>query len=85
MIFFFSYSSLQRLKQDIESLLLRLSQTLALHEQPIFLINNYDLITSVLSELTTPCVDVENEYFSHQLTKQIELFVEAELKVSHVT
>ena len=45
----------------------------------IFLINNYDLITSLLSEYKATCFDEEKEHFTEILNKSVGIFVEEEL------
>lgn len=70
-----------RLKTEIESLMLRMASTF--HDrrlQYVFLINNYDLIVTILSEVSScPGVEKEKAYFEKILNGHINDYLEEEL------
>ncbi|KAJ3130428.1 hypothetical protein HK100_008030, partial [Physocladia obscura] len=77
-------NSLVRLRNEVENLLFRMCQNLPdRKDQLVLLINNHDLVLSVLGEynhLGSSCFDQENEYFASNLETQTGEFVEEELK-----
>ncbi|RUP47313.1 hypothetical protein BC936DRAFT_145868 [Jimgerdemannia flammicorona] len=73
-------NSLQRLRNEVEGLLARMANELSEHKNRIvFLINNYDLIASVLKESAGKTVEAELEHVNALLSVQIGAFVDEEL------
>jgi hypothetical protein len=74
-------SSLQRLRNELEGLLSRMSNELPDTIRKIaFLINNYDLIVSVMQESANRAVNAELEHVEQILGLQKAAFVEEQLK-----
>ncbi|GAB5589033.1 Vacuolar protein sorting-associated protein 52 [Umbelopsis nana] len=74
-------NSLQRLRNEFEGLLSRMSNELPDTIRKIaFLINNYDLIVSVMNESANRAVSAELEHVDQILSLQKAAFVEEQLK-----
>ncbi|KAG2187646.1 hypothetical protein INT44_005336 [Umbelopsis vinacea] len=74
-------SSLQRLRNELEGLLSRMSNELPdIIRKIAFLINNYDLIVSVMQESANRAVNAELEHVEQILGLQKAAFVEEQLK-----
>ncbi|KAJ3070045.1 hypothetical protein HDU98_006918 [Podochytrium sp. JEL0797] len=74
-------NSLVRLRNEVESLIFRMSEEV--HERKdklILLINNHDLAHTILGEYNLPCFDEEKAYFASSLEIKTGEFVEEELK-----
>ncbi|KAI9004736.1 Sac2 family-domain-containing protein [Gaertneriomyces semiglobifer] len=79
-------NSLQRLRMEVEHLLMRMSgEFTAKKSRLAFLINNYDLVVSLLSEQSMPSFDQERRHFNEILDSKINEYVEEELKPSFLT
>ncbi|KXS13007.1 Vps52-domain-containing protein [Gonapodya prolifera JEL478] len=75
------HNSLSRLRNEIEGLLFRMSAEFGdRRSRLIFLINNYDLVTSILSEYTAPTFESEKLYFGNVLANKMVEYVEEELR-----
>ncbi|KAJ3124817.1 hypothetical protein HK098_000857 [Nowakowskiella sp. JEL0407] len=73
--------SLQRIRSDVEALLFRMSGEIPERKNRyVFLINNYDLLLSILSEYSLPSFDTEKQFFQQVLENKTAEFVEEELK-----
>ncbi|KAI9202758.1 Sac2 family-domain-containing protein [Polychytrium aggregatum] len=73
--------SLQRLRSEVESLLLRMSVEFSdTKSRVIFLINNFDLVVTILSEYTASSFEEEKAYFAGILENRTDEFVEEELR-----
>ncbi|KAJ3025912.1 UNVERIFIED_CONTAM: hypothetical protein HDU68_006497 [Siphonaria sp. JEL0065] len=74
-------NSLVRLRNEVESLLYRMSDQLPDRtDQLILWINNHDLVHSILGEYNLPCIDDEKNYFAQSLETKTGEYVEEELK-----
>ncbi|TPX37558.1 hypothetical protein SmJEL517_g00456 [Synchytrium microbalum] len=74
-------NSLQRLRTEVEALLFRMSGEFSDRKSRlVFMINNYDLVASILTEHTASSFDQEKDYFGGMLTNKTTEFVEEELK-----
>ncbi|KAJ3031355.1 UNVERIFIED_CONTAM: hypothetical protein HDU68_004772 [Siphonaria sp. JEL0065] len=74
-------NSLVRLRNEVESLLYRMSDQLPDRtDQLILWINNHDLVYSILGEDNLPCFDEEKNYFAQSLETKTGEYVEEELK-----
>ncbi|KAI8615484.1 Sac2 family-domain-containing protein [Chytriomyces sp. MP71] len=74
-------NSLVRLRNEVESLLFRMTDELPQRKDKlILLINNHDLVASVLNEYNLPCFEEEKAYFASSLETKTGEFVEEELK-----
>jgi len=73
-------NSLMRLRNEVEALLIRMSGEMSDRKvRVIFLINNYDLVSSILSEHTTQSFDAEKAHFATVLDQKTQEYVEEEL------
>ncbi|KAJ3265746.1 hypothetical protein HDU77_004014 [Chytriomyces hyalinus] len=75
-------NSLVRLRNEVESLLFRMTDDIPQRKDKlILLINNHDLVSSILGEYAQlPCFDDERAYFDRSLESKTGEFVEEELK-----
>jgi hypothetical protein len=74
-------NSLARLRLEVESLLQRMGAEFTdKRKRLIFLINNYDLVSGILSGYTAPSFDAEKAYFSSALGNAIAEYVEQLLR-----
>ncbi|RKO84574.1 Sac2 family-domain-containing protein, partial [Blyttiomyces helicus] len=77
-------NSLLRLRTEVENLLARMSGELDNKKNRlIFLINNYDLVVSILSEYTVGSFDQEKAHFNQMLDIKTADFVEEETLKPH--
>ncbi|KAI8809917.1 Sac2 family-domain-containing protein [Cladochytrium replicatum] len=74
-------NSLHRCRTEVEALLFRLSEELGDRKNRlVFLVNNYDLVVTILSEYAVPSIDPEKSYISSVLESKTSEFVDEELK-----
>ncbi|TPX57670.1 hypothetical protein PhCBS80983_g03685 [Powellomyces hirtus] len=74
-------NSLFRLRTEVEHLLMRMSGEFPdAKSRLVFLINNFDLVVSVLSEHSAPSFDQEKGHFNAILESKINEYVDEELK-----
>ncbi|KAI9348662.1 Sac2 family-domain-containing protein [Obelidium mucronatum] len=74
-------NSLIRLRNEVESLLFRMSEEVPDRTDKLILwINNHDLVHSILGEYNMPCFDEEKQYFANSLESKTGEYVEEELK-----
>ncbi|KAJ3296154.1 hypothetical protein HDU79_007408 [Rhizoclosmatium sp. JEL0117] len=74
-------TSLVRLRNEVESLLFRMADELSdRKDKLVLLINNYDLVHTILGEYNLTCFDAEKAYFATNLETKTGEFVEEELK-----
>ncbi|KAI9095927.1 Sac2 family-domain-containing protein [Phlyctochytrium arcticum] len=73
-------NSLLRLRNEVEGLLVRLCIEFSDKKRRlVFLINNYDLVITILNEHIVPSLDGEKQYFAGILDLKIQEYVEEEL------
>ncbi|KAL0095828.1 Sac2 family-domain-containing protein [Phycomyces blakesleeanus] len=74
-------NSVQRLRNELEGLLARMSNEFPeVARKIVFLINNYDLIVSVFQEANNRAVEAELDHVKQILSLQIGAFVDEQLK-----
>ncbi|KAJ3029343.1 hypothetical protein HK097_005818, partial [Rhizophlyctis rosea] len=74
-------NSLLRVRTEMEALLLRMSAEFTdKKSRLIFLINNYDLVGTILSEHNASSFEAEKSYFDDMLETHIGQYVEEELR-----
>ncbi|KAJ3105839.1 hypothetical protein HDU97_007483 [Phlyctochytrium planicorne] len=74
-------NSLLRLRNEVENLLLRMSMDFSdERSRCVMLINNYDLVVTILSEYNATSLDGEKAFFDAILEGKITEYVEEELK-----
>ncbi|KAJ3035124.1 Vacuolar protein sorting-associated protein 52 [Rhizophlyctis rosea] len=74
-------NSLLRVRAEVEGLLVRMSAEFSdKKSRLIFLINNYDLITTIFSEYNAAVFESEKAYFNEALEGHIMQYVEEELR-----
>ncbi|KAJ3300194.1 Vacuolar protein sorting-associated protein 52 [Borealophlyctis nickersoniae] len=74
-------NSLLRVRSEVESLLIRMSGEFAdKKSRLVFLINNFDLVATILSEHAAASFDQEKAYFNATLDNKTAEYVEEELR-----